>query len=102
MGIDEQCFTTFFRPPQRIFNEVVLKTAGNNGYRAVLWSFAYRDWLIDDQPEEEFAKATILAGALPGSVLLLHAVNQTNTEVLDDVIKELKNRGYTFSSLNDL
>ncbi|MBE3582377.1 MAG: polysaccharide deacetylase family protein [Thermoanaerobacteraceae bacterium] len=94
--------TEFFRPPQGVFSEVVLKTAGDHGYRAVLWSFAYRDWLTDNQPEPELAKKTILAGAVPGSVLLLHAVSRSNSEVLGEVIEELKSRGYSFGSLNDL
>ncbi|WP_406677458.1 polysaccharide deacetylase family protein [Neomoorella carbonis] len=92
----------FFRPPQGVFSEIVLKTARDNGYRAVLWSFAYRDWLTDEQPEKGFARTTILKGAFPGSVLLLHAVSRSNTEVLGDVILELKSRGYTFGTLNDL
>ncbi|WP_258360705.1 polysaccharide deacetylase family protein [Moorella sulfitireducens] len=94
--------TTFFRPPRGVFNEMVLKTAGDNGYRAVLWSFAYRDWLTDEQPGLDTARTTILKGAFPGSVLLLHGVSRSNSEVLGDVIRELKNRGYTFGTLNEL
>lgn len=94
--------TTFFRPPGGVFNEVVLETAKEYGYRAVLWSFAYRDWLTEAQPERDLAKKTILAGASPGAILLLHGVSRTNSEVLKEVIKELKQKGYTFGSLEDL
>ncbi|MFY9277376.1 MAG: delta-lactam-biosynthetic de-N-acetylase, partial [Clostridium sp.] len=35
-------------------------------------------------------------------IMLLHAVSKTNTNVLKDVITQLKNEGYEFKSLNDL
>ena len=34
--------------------------------------------------------------------MLLHAVSQSNTEALPDIIKSLKEKGYTFMSLEDL
>ena len=33
--------------------------------------------------------------------MLLHAVSDTNLAILGDIIKELKNQGYEFKSLND-
>ena len=34
--------------------------------------------------------------------MLLHAVSQSNTEALPDIIKSLREKGYTFMSLEDL
>ena len=34
--------------------------------------------------------------------MLLHAVSKTNTEILDEVLKELKSQGYEFKSLTEL
>jgi peptidoglycan-N-acetylmuramic acid deacetylase len=31
-----------------------------------------------------------------GGILLLHAISRTNVDILDDVLKEAKNMGYTF------
>ncbi|GKX66111.1 delta-lactam-biosynthetic de-N-acetylase [Inconstantimicrobium mannanitabidum] len=92
----------FFRPPMGKFSESSLQKTQEKGYKTVFWSFAYRDWLVDNQPTHIFAKNKILGKAHSGEIMLLHAVSKTNTEILDDIIKELKNQGYEFKSLNDL
>ena len=35
-----------------------------------------------------------------GAVILLHATSKDNMNILDEVIKEIKNMGYEFRSLN--
>jgi len=37
-----------------------------------------------------------------GGIFLLHAVSKTNAEIMDYIIKEWKNRGFEFKTLNDL
>ncbi|MEG0775790.1 MAG: polysaccharide deacetylase, partial [Clostridium sp.] len=34
-----------------------------------------------------------------GSIMLIHAVSKTNTEVLEEVLKEAKAQGYVFELL---
>ena len=41
-------------------------------------------------------------GVHPGGILLLHAVSDTNTKVLKQVLSELQKEGYVFKSLNEL
>ena len=72
------------------------------GYKTIFWSFAYKDWLVNNQPAENYAIQKIGKGAHPGSIMLLHAVSTTNTKVLSTVIKTLQQEGYEFKSLNDL
>ncbi len=86
-----------FRFPMGEFNEQDLKLMQDMGYRSVFWSFAYRDWIVDDQPALEDAKNTMLSKAHPGAIYLLHAVSKTNTQVLGDVIDELRAQGYEFA-----
>ena len=68
------------------------------GYRSVFWSFAYRDWLVDDQPDPAQALETICSKAHPGAIYLLHAVSQTNTQILGQVIDRLRAEGYEFAA----
>lgn len=40
-----------FRYPAGIFSQQSLALVQQLGYRSVFWSFAYRDWVTDDQPQ---------------------------------------------------
>lgn len=92
----------FFRPPMGKYSKNSLKKTQDLGYKTIFWSFAYKDWLVDNQPEERAAIKKILNGVHPGAIILLHSVSNTNAKILKEVITELKNQGYEFKSLNDL
>lgn len=92
----------FFRPPMGKYSKNSLHMTKDLGYKTIFWSFAYKDWLVNNQPSESFAVEKICKGAHPGSIMLLHAVSNTNTKVLPTVIKTLQDEGYEFKSLNDL
>lgn len=92
----------FFRPPMGKYSERSLYLTQSLGYKNIFWSFAHRDWLVDDQPSVETTKSRILNGVHNGEIMLLHAVSKSNTEALDSVIKTLKSQGYRFSSLNEM
>ena len=92
----------FFRPPMGKYSKDSLAKTKDLGYKSIFWSFAYKDWLTDDQPSENFAIKKIENGVHPGGIILLHAVSETNTKVLKTVLTDLKNEGYEFKSLNDL
>jgi peptidoglycan-N-acetylmuramic acid deacetylase len=92
----------FFRPPMGKYSKKSLQMTKDLGYKTIFWSFAYKDWLVNNQPSESYAVEKICKGAHPGSVMLLHAVSNTNTKILASVIKTLQNEGYEFKSLNDL
>lgn len=92
----------FFRPPMGKYSEQSLISTEELGYTSVFWSFAYRDWLVNEQPSKEAAKKKILEKVHNGEIALLHAVSDTNTAILDDLIKELKSDGFEFKSLNDI
>lgn len=92
----------FFRPPMGKYSQYSLEKTKALGYKTIFWSFAYRDWLVDDQPDESYAIEKIESSVHPGGILLLHAVSDTNTKVLKQVLSDLQNDGYKFKSLNDL
>lgn len=92
----------FFRPPMGKYSKKSLQMTKDLGYKTIFWSFAYKDWLVKNQPAESYAIEKICKGAHPGSIMLLHAVSDTNTKILGTVLKTLQEEGYEFKSLNDL
>ena len=92
----------YFRPPMGKYSKNSLIRTKELGYKTIFWSFAYKDWLINEQPSEEYAINKILDGVHPGAIILLHAVSDTNTKILEEVLLKLQKEGYTFKSLDDL
>lgn len=91
----------FFRAPMGEFSERTLRVTQEMGYTNVFWSFAYKDWETNNQKGTGYAYNQIIDGVHDGAILLLHAVSRDNAEILDKVIKDLKNQGYTFKSLTE-
>ncbi len=91
----------YIRPPKGEYSERTVKISNSLGYKTVMWSFAYQDWDEEKQPSQEEAKKKILDNIHPGEVMLLHGNSKTNTEILGDIIKEIKNMGYEFKSLDE-
>ncbi|OYO51531.1 hypothetical protein CG709_19180 [Lachnotalea glycerini] len=83
-----------FRYPTGAFSEQSLAIVHNLGYKSVFWSFAYKDWITDAQPDKTEALKTMKEKLHPGAIYLLHAVSTTNTEVLGDFIDAIKEAGY--------
>jgi peptidoglycan-N-acetylmuramic acid deacetylase len=91
----------YFRPPEGKFSEKTLEYAQKLGYKTVLWSVAYADWDNNKQPDTQKAKELVLSRIHNGCVILLHPTSATNAAILDDIITEMKNRGYEFCSLDE-
>ena len=91
----------YIRLPKGEFSEKSLQVTNSLGYKTVMWSFAYEDWNEEKQPDEEKAKEKILKNLHNGEIMLLHGNSKTNTDILGSVIKEAKNMGYEFKSLDE-
>lgn len=87
------------RPPMGEFSERVLKCAADMGYTTVLWSFAYPDWDVNDQPAQDEAFEKLTSRAHNGAVYLLHAVSSTNAAILGRVIDAWRADGYTLNPM---
>ena len=92
----------YFRPPEGCFDEAMLREACEVGYRTVFWSFAYADWDNSRQPDAAYAKAKILDNLHNGEVMLLHPTSATNADILPEILREIKARGYRFGTLDEL
>jgi len=88
---------TLFRFPRGEFSERTLAIAKELGYKSVFWSFAYKDWIVDEQPEVAESLEKIKESLHPGEIVLLHAVSETNTALLGDLIDYWHGQGYKLS-----
>lgn len=106
--LDEKFYNLFgqhmkyMRPPEGEYSERVLALAKDAGYKTMLWSFAYKDWLRDDVRGSQYAFDSITPYLHSGCIILLHAVSQDNSDALEDIINYAKEAGYVFKSLDDL
>ena len=89
----------YIRPPKGEYSQRTVAYCQSLGYTTVMWSFAYDDWNEDAQKGESYAKKKILDNIHPGAVILLHGNSKDNANVLAECIQEIKNQGYSFSSL---
>ena len=87
------------RPHKGEFSERVLACAKELGYTTVLWSFAYPDWDVNNQPDPEQAFEKITGKSHNGAVYLLHAVSVTNASILGRVIDYWRANGYVISPM---
>jgi len=90
------------RPPMGEYSARSLCRTQRLGYATVFWSFAHRDWLVDDQPSVAVTLDRLLDGRHRGAIYLLHAVSRSNTGALPRFIDELRARSYRFGALTEL
>lgn len=106
LDLDRKFYDTFgksmkyLRPPMGEFSERTLSITKSLGYTNVFWSFAYRDWEVDNQKGTEYAYNTVINALHPGEVMLLHAVSKDNANALGDIIDTARDMGYEFGELN--
>ena len=91
-----------FRPPMGEYSERSLAVAQSLGYQTMNWSFAYKDWVVDDQPDPAAALEKILNSAHPGGIYLLHTVSETHSLIIGDVIEGFEAKGFEIGDPNDL
>ena len=91
----------YIRPPMGEFSQRTLSIIKNLGYTTTMWSLAYDDWDENKQGRESYAKSKIISNIHNGAIVLLHANSVDNCNVLDTCIKEIKEMGYEFKSLDE-
>ena len=85
-----------FRFPEGVSSPQSCELLKMMGYKSVFWSFAYRDYVLDNQMDPADALSQCLDQVHPGAIYLLHAVSATNTEILGDFIDGVREKGYEF------
>lgn len=80
----------FFRPPYGATDSTVLNAAGGLGFlRTILWDVDPQDWT---RPGSSVIRQRVLSGARRGSIVVLHALDQT-AAALPAIIRGLRARG---------
>ena len=97
-----QTMSKYYRPPQGKYNVENLRQAKALGYKTILWSLAYVDWYVDDQPTPEQAYSKLLPRIHDGANVLLHSTSRTNAEILDELLTKWEEMGFSFASLDQL
>lgn len=90
----------YIRPPKGEFSEQSLAVSQALGYTTLLWSVAYYDYNVNDQPDHEKSLKKLLDMAHPGAIYLLHSVSDTNAAILKDLIDGLRNLNYKMGSFD--
>ena len=93
---------TYMRPPEGEYSEKLLSYVSDMGYKTILWSFAYRDWEVDNQKGEQYAFDQVTPYLHDGAIVLLHAVSADNAKALGRIIDYAREQGYVFKSLDDM
>ncbi len=101
-AVTGQTMAKIYRPPQGKYSTANLSLAHQMGYKTVFWSLAYVDWYVDKQPTKEQAFDKLISRIHPGAVVLLHSTSATNAAILDDLLTQWENMGYSFGSITDL
>lgn len=91
----------YFRYPEGTFSDQSLALLDAMGFTSVFWSFSYKDWDTANQPDPEEALNEMVSQLHPGAVYLLHAVSDTDTEVLGSLIDAAREQGYTFAAFGN-
>jgi peptidoglycan-N-acetylglucosamine deacetylase len=81
--------TPYFRPPYGSYTSTTMAAAGRAGYRAVvLWDVDPQDWR---RPGSAAIEDWILSHVRPGSIVIMHVIDQTATQ-LPSLIQHLLGR----------
>ncbi len=88
---------TYFRPPCGEFSEQALAVCQSLGYKTLVWSFAYPDWDVNNQPDPVSSFERVSGAAHGGGIFLLHSVSSTNCEILPKVIDDMVSNGFTLT-----
>lgn len=96
-GIDME----LFRPPFGEYDNHVIETATANGYYTIQWDVDSLDWQ-EKGPEAEIQQVLNHKHLGNGSILLFHNDAKYTPQVLDTILKGLKEKGYEIVPISEL
>lgn len=94
-------YPLLMRPPYGSINQATVDAINAQGYTAILWSLDSLDWALKDK---NAIVENVLTHVRNGDIILMHSsrANQSSVEALSDIIEKLRDRGYTFLTLDTL
>ncbi len=92
----------YFRPPEGAYSVRTLKLYQDMGYKTVFWSFAARDWDVNNQPGADTVYNSFMQRYCNGSIPLLHIISSSSTGAVKPIVEAMEEKGYRFGTLNEL
>ncbi|TQR14232.1 polysaccharide deacetylase family protein [Psychrobacillus soli] len=97
-------YPLFYRPVGGSYDDSIINTAVENGYRVVMWSWHQdtKDWT---SPGVDKIVSTVLSGAKPGNIVLFHDAGGDRSQTvkaLEEILPELEKQGYEFVTISEL
>ncbi len=89
----------YFRPPYSFRNETSIRVAYEHGYMHILWSVDSYDWR-DRNAEQVYHN--VVDHVHPGAIVYMHTSYKFIPDVLERVLRTLRERGYTLVCLSDI
>lgn len=90
---------TLFRPPGGLYSDTLTEAARDAGLSVILWSVDPQDW--DPENKSDIAQS-VIDGAFPGAVLLMHDLYPRTVHAVGRIIDELRAEGYEFCTVSEL
>ncbi|WP_082232585.1 polysaccharide deacetylase family protein [Halobacillus massiliensis] len=93
-----------FRPPGGYYNDRIVETADQEGFKVVMWSW-HQDTYDWKRPGADKIAAKVLSNARNGDVILFHdgGGNRSQTVMaLKQILPELQKQGYKFVTVSEL
>ncbi len=87
---------TLYRPDSGIWSEQSLAIIKEMGFKSILYSYSYNDFLVDNQPDPAVALQGLKDNLHYGEILYLHSISTTNVKILPEFIDYAHSQGYTF------
>lgn len=93
-----------FRPPGGFYNESLVTTVKQEGYKMIMWSWHLdtKDW---NRPGVNKIVNKVLKSSRNGDIILFHDYVEGTTQTVDalkKILPELKQRGYRFVTVSEL
>lgn len=86
----------YFRPPFGQYDDGTLKALKELDLTPVMWTIASLDWELKAHPEQIISN--VVLNLEEGAIILLHELPQTLL-VLPELIRQIRNEGYSFTIL---
>lgn len=88
-----------FRPPFGDYNDTLIEEVSSSGMTTIQWDVDSLDWKGIDSAE---ISKRVCSKVKSGSIVLFHNNSEHILEALPLVLLNLKNEGYTFTTVSDL
>ena len=90
---------TLYRAPSGSYNDQTIDAAESLGMTVIQWSADSIDW---KDPSPETIVSRILKKTTPGGILLFHLGKENTAAALPEVIRRLREAGYSFVTVSEL